>query len=558
MKRPSINELSLREKIAQLLMIQQYSLLQKCEVDETLPRSTEEMLSIMEKYQYGSLWGCGNMNLNNANMAEINIGHKTNTTEYKRWIEMVSAPVKLPMLIGMDCENGAGRIFSDATDTSAPLSIGAANSEKLAYELGAAVAREMKAAGGNWRWTPILDVPNRFNGVGVGRSYSDEPERLARLSVATMKGIQSENVAATAKHFPGCDPYEFRDSHIVTTIINLSMEEWEKTQGKLFQELIEEGVYSVMIGHTAFPAADDTMLNGRYIPATFSKRVINGLLREKMKFEGVVITDGITMAGLTSMCSYEEMLIRLINAGNDVILGVNPYDSEVIYKAVEDGKIPIERINESCERVLKLKEKLGLFQPEKEAIDIRDEVFKTQEIDQQIAEKSITLVCDKKNQIPLRADKIKNVAIVCSSHLNSTVSELKIMQEEFEKRGAIVKMIGHIHEKESVKKLAQDNDLIIYAAYVAAHRPMGMPSLYGEQMETYFNAFSYGKEKSIGVSMGYPYLYHDAMAGVDTFFNIYSTNPASLKAFVKTLYGEIPVSRSSPIDITPKLRYVYC
>lgn len=99
--------------------------------------------------------------------------------------------------------------------------------------------------------------------------------------------------------------------------------------------------------------------------------------------------------------------------------------------------------------------------------------------------------------------------------------------------------------------------LVFSIAYIAPHRPMGMPSLYGKQMETFFNAFSFGKEKSIGVSMGYPYMHIDFMGGADAFFNIYSTNPEALKAFVKVLYGELEPTTESPVDIEPKLRYIF-
>ncbi len=557
MKRPELSELSLKEKISQLLMINQYTLLQRTEIDERQQRTPLEQKEIMEKYQYGSLWATGNMKLNVPNMADINIGYKVTTAEYKEWIDKTSAPVRLPMLIGTDCENGGGVIFSDATQVSSPLSIGAAASPELAYELGAAIAREIKIAGCNWRWTPIVDLANRFCGVDVGRAYSDNPELLADIAVAHMKGMQSEGVAATAKHFPGTDPYEFRDSHIVTTEIILSLEEWEKTQAVTFQKMIDAGVYTIMIGHKAFPAADDEKLNGYTIPATMSKKIIEGILREKMGFKGLVITDAVTMAGLTSMCDYDEMLIRLINAGNDILLGINPTDYEIVEKAVLDGKIPMERIDTSCNRVLELKEKLGLFDKDDEVLNIESEAEKTRAIDVKIAEKAVTMLCNN-GIVPLNKEKIKKVAIICSTHVEQTYDEIKVMIDEFEKRGAKADLIKHLETKEIVQEIAENYDLIIYAGYVAPHRPMGMPSLYGDEMFTYFNAFSFGKEKSIGVSMGYPYLYHDTMQGARTFFNIYSTAPNSQIAFVKTLYGELPLNTHSPIDIEPKLRYVYC
>lgn len=156
--------------------------------------------------------------------------------------------------------------------------------------------------------------------------------------------------------------------------------------------------------------------------------------------------------------------------------------------------------------------------------------------------------------LPLNKENIKKVTIVCSSHFSETRNEIEVMKQEFEKRGAEVQIIEELNDLETI---ANENDLIIYAVYIAPHRPMGMPSLYGKKIETYFRAFTFGKEKSIGVSMGYPYVHFDFMGGADTFLNIYSTNPEALIAFVKAIYGEITPTTKSPIDIEPKIRCVY-
>ena len=557
MKRPELNELTLTEKIAQLLMPNEYTVLQKCEISEETPRPKAEIAEFMSKYQYGSFWGSGNMLNRNANLAESNVGLNANASEYKAWLEELQSNVRIPMLVGVDCENGTNNMVTDGTRTSVAISIGAADDEELTFELAAAVAREIKALGANWRWTPILDLHNRFGGGGI-RVYSDNLDRISKLARATIRGTQSENVASTIKHFPGHDIYEFRDAHFVETIITMPFDDWWNTQAKVFQNMINEGVDSVMVEHIAFPAVDDTKRNGKYIPATMSKKIVTGLLREKMGFKGVIITDGITMASLTSFCDYEDMLIGLINAGNDILLGVNPYDYEIIEKAVLDGRIPMSRIDESAERVLALKEKIGLFDDNRQEYKMSEESKKTVEIDRKIAEKSITLLYDNLNILPLKKENIKNITIVCTSNFSGTIQEIEVMKKEFEARGAKVNIIDHISTKEEVQKLAEENDFILYAAYVGPHRPLGMPSLHGTAMGTYFNAFSFGKEKSIGISMGYPYLCHDAMTGAGTFLNIYSTSPETQKAFVKVLYGEIEPTTNSPVDLEMKLRYVYC
>ena len=549
MKRPEINELTLEEKIGQLLMLSQGSLLR----GENGCITREEMKEILEKYQYGSMLGQGGI-LFAKNLFMSDKGDDAITAaKIKEMLDDLSSVVRIPMIFGADCGNGC-TIASDGTNISGALAIGAADDENLTYELSKAVAREIKAAGIRWRFAPTVDMINRYNGVSFARTYSDDPEKIIKHAVKAIKGMESEGIAATVKHFPGLDPYEIRDAHLTDVSIRISLDEWRKTIAKPYKEVIAQGVDSVMVVHSSFPAVDDTMINGRYIPATFSKKIIQGLLREELGFDGVVITDGICMASLTTMCPYEEMLVRLVNAGNDVLLGTRIEDGDVIKKAVLDGRIPMERINESAERVLKLKEKIGLFKDEPEKIDINEQTVITREIDRQIAEKSITLVRDRQSLIPINKEKIKRVTIVCSSHFSETIKEIEVMKNEIEQRGAKVKIIEEITNME---KVADETDLIIYAVYIAPHRPMGMPSLYGKQMETYFRAFSYGKEKSIGVSMGYPYVHFDFMGGADTFLNIYSTNPASLKAFVKAIYGEITPTTKSPVDIEPKLRLVY-
>lgn len=557
MKRPQISELTLEEKIGQLLMVAQYPLFVKVVDGVEIPRTEEEIKEIMQKCQFGSIWGQGKLKMKNVNLAEEDADGKANAAEYKEFIKDIEKNVRIPMLVGMDCENGA-TLVDGGTSISGPLSIGAADDEKLTFDLAQSVAKEMRAAGGNWRWSPVVDIANRFCGVSSGRTFSDNAEMIVKHAVAAVKGTESAGVASTIKHFPGMDPYEMRDGHFTKTMINISYEEWKNTQARTFQGVFDAGVDTVMVGHIAFPAVDDTMVNGRYLPATISEKIIKKLLREEMGFDGVVITDGIGMASLQTICPFEEVLVRAINAGNDILLGVAPFAADVVKQAVLDGRIPMERIDESAERVLKLKEKLGLFDDKEEEFDIYAQSEITRKIDREIAEKSVTLVRERCKLIPVNKEDIKKVTIICSSHYSGTIKELEAMKAEFQARGAKVDIIEDLPENGSqVKILAQENDLLVYAAYIAPHRPMGMPSLYGSKMETFFNAFSHGKEKSIGVSLGYPYMHIDFMGNADVFFNLYAPNPEAMRAFVMAVYGEIEPTRKSPVDIEPKLRYVF-
>lgn len=556
MKKPELCELTLEEKISQLLLLRQGHLTNIVDGDPR-PKTKEQRQALMRTNHFTGIWSYGRVKMETANVAEE--GTRVSTGEQKELIDEAQENVKIPLLVGVDCENGTGYTFLDGTKVGTSAMIGAADDEALTFQLNAAVAREIKASGANWRWGPIVDTRGRFC-PGITRSFSDNPEKIIKHAIAAMCGTESEGVAATVKHFPGHDIYNFRDSHLTNTSLTYSLEEWESGQGRIFQALIDAGASTIMTTHTAFPAVDNETLNGNFVPTTLSKKIIQGLLRDKMGFDGVLVTDAIMMAGLTNFCSYEQILIRAINAGHDILLGVAPGDFDIVRQAVLDGRIPMERIDESCARVLKLKEKLGLFAPEKEEIDMRAQVQITSQINDKLAKKAVTLLYDHNGLLPVSQEKVRKVAIVAASHVRTFFEDLRVMKEEFEKRGAVTDIYAQPFEggSKTLRRIEKEYDLIVYAAYVAMHQPLGMPSLYGDQAGLFFSAFRGGVEKTVGVSMGYPYLHFDMMTGARTFVNTYSPSPECQKAFVSGIYGEIPFVGISPYDVEPKLRLVYC
>lgn len=556
MKKPELSELTLEEKISQLLLLRQGHLTNVVDGDPR-PKTKEQREALMQTNHFGGLWSYGRVKMETANLAEE--GTRVSVKEQKELIDEAQDNVKIPLLVGVDCENGAGYTFLDGTKVGTSAMIGAADDEELTFQLNAAVAREIRASGANWRWGPIVDTRGRFS-PGLTRSFSDNPDKIIKHAIAAMRGTQSEKVAATIKHFPGHDIYNFRDSHLTSTHLTYTLEEWKKGQGSIFQALVDAGAWSIMTTHTAFPAVDDEMVNGNYVPATLSKKIIQGLLREQMGYNGVLITDAIMMSGLTNFCSHEEILIRAINAGHDMLLGVAPGDFDIVHKAVLDGRIPVERIDESCERILELKEKIGLFGAEAEEIDIAKQAQLTAQINEKLAKKSVTLLYDHNNLLPVSKEKTRKVAIIATSHMQSFFDDLEVMKAEFEKRGAATDIYAQPFEggSRTIRRIEREYDLIIYAGYVAMHQPLGMPSLYGDQAGLFFAAFKNGVEKTIGLSMGYPYLHFDMMTGARTFVNTYSHSPECQKAFVSAIYGEAPFEGVSPFDVEPKLRLVYC
>jgi beta-N-acetylhexosaminidase len=340
-------------------------------------------------------------------------------------------------------------------------------------------------------------------------------------------------------------------------VIDLTIEEWWEQQAPTFQAAIDAGVLGIMGTHRAFPAADDEMVNGRYIPCTCSKKVLTDILRNQMGFKGVMITDGINMTALAAQFPREEMLIRAIEAGNDMVCGAILEDFDTLYNAIEDGKLSMERVDEACERVLTLKEQVGLFDETRELPKMEDIVPKTKEVCKQIVDKSVTLVRDHNHIIPLNKEKIKKVLLIISTHAPQPEKLIEPMVRALEAQGFEVEVSVDLDSADRLKIYADSKDLILYVGYVAPHIPKGMPSLFGEKMATYHSAFSFGAEKSVCVSLGDPLLGNNAMAGGNTYFNIYSPSEASQEAFVKVLVGEIPYSTESPVDVEMKRRIIY-
>ena len=553
MKKPQLCEMTLTEKIGQLLMFH-----------GNCVGTLDELLEVIEKYQPGTFWldalprGEAGSNAGEAFGLDTTSrdGSSYPMAEDKRYAALLNSKVKYPMLFADDSGQGLQARYTDRTRAVAPFSVGAADDEELTYQLYKGVAAENRAAGKRWRWSPVIDMPNRLAGASVGRAYADDMDTMIKHSIATCRAQESEGVVSCVKHFPGANPYGILDSHFVSNYITISLEEWEEAQGLAFKRMIDAGVMSIMLSHKGFPAVDDEKINGKYVGTSISKKITTGLLRERLGFKGVIITDDVQMGGYSSQAPREELIVRTVNAGCDVLLGVKVRDAEIVHEAVADGRIPMWRIDESCQRVLDMKEKIGLFDDEETPYTPPAEAKRMMtEAAEKISERALTLLYDRNNLLPVSKDKIKSVAIVYISHSEGGLKTMETLKAEFEKRGAEAKIYDCIdfdNRDEIFEK-----DLILYLGWISQHNPMGMPSFHDRRMQSFFHAFTVSNERSIGISLGYPYIHLDSMSGANTFINAYSCDERTLVALARAIYGEIPFVGKSPVDIEPKLRKIY-
>jgi len=269
----------------------------------------------------------------------------------------------LPLLVSSDLESGAGRMIGGATLFPDLMALAAAGDTDLARLMGEATAVEGRAYGVHWTFGPVVDLNvHPGNPIANTRGLSDNAETTARFASALVEGMQSHGLAATVKHFPG-DGWDDRDQHLATSINPLTREEWERHVGLTYRRTFAAGCWTTMIGHIALPSVDagDPLDPAGPPPAILSRKVTTDFLRGELGFDGLVVSDAIEMNGSGSRVgSAYELVVKLVNAGNDMLLFCNAKrDFGILKEAVANGDVSVARIDEAVTRILILKERLG-------------------------------------------------------------------------------------------------------------------------------------------------------------------------------------------------------
>lgn len=267
---------------------------------------------------------------------------------------------KLPLLFGVDQEGGRiSRMPDEVKNLPASLAIGNVNNREYSYEIGTLLGKQVKAFGFNLDFAPVLDVHSNPNNPVIGdRSFGTDPKVVSTHGVETMKGIQSENIIPVVKHFPGHGDTSV-DSHLELPIVNKNLDELEQLELIPFAEAVENGADVVMAAHILLPQIDQDY------PSSMSKVIMTDILREQLGFNGVIITDDMTMGAIVKNYSVAAASVQSVKAGMDIILVAHGEENiiaaaEALKAAVENGEITEERINESVARIIRLKQKYNL------------------------------------------------------------------------------------------------------------------------------------------------------------------------------------------------------
>ncbi|GGA39093.1 beta-N-acetylhexosaminidase [Psychrobacillus lasiicapitis] len=285
-------------------------------------------------------------------------------------IKKESEDEKFPLFLGVDQEGGRISRLPGLSKLPTNKDIGKLNNPSYSYKIGTHLGEELNAFGFNLDFAPVLDVnSNPENPVIGDRSFGNNVDIVSELGVQTMKGIQSQNIISVVKHFPGHGDTDV-DSHLELPIIEKSLEDLQKLELIPFKRAMEEGADVIMVAHILMPKLDPGF------PSSLSYEIITTLLREQLHFEGVIMTDDMTMNAITHNYEIGEAAVRAVTAGNDIVLIAHDYKNvlkaiNAIEESVKDGEISEERINESVHRILALKENYKLVNKEVTAVNLQ-------------------------------------------------------------------------------------------------------------------------------------------------------------------------------------------
>ena len=348
-----------------------------------------------------------NQDVGNIILFKRNIQTAQQVRQLTQSLQMIAkeAGHRYPLLIMIDQENGMVRRLGQST-TIFPgnMALGAIGSEQIAYDIALATGRELKALGINMNLAPVVDVNNNPANPVIGvRSFGEDPYLVARLGAAMVKGYRAAGIITSLKHFPGHGDTAV-DSHLALPIIPYTMERLEAIELVPFKSAIEAGADSEMIAHLNLPS----LMQGEALPATVSPVVITELLREKLGFDGLIISDCMEMQALSDTVGTVQGTVSALRAGIDLVLVSHHYprqrDSiEAVQAAVRDGALSADRVRQAAERVLQLKARALSWDnlPEAPALAlIGNEAH--QQLRDRAYERSTTLVRNADGLLPLR------------------------------------------------------------------------------------------------------------------------------------------------------------
>ena len=466
---------------------------------------------------------------------------------------------RIPMLLSANLEAGGDGIVAEGTCFGKQMQVAATGEEEQAYRLGKVCAREGKAVGCNYAFAPVVDIDKNYhNPITNVRTYGSDRDTVLAYARQYIKACEEEGMLTSPKHFPG-DGVDERDQHILTSVNDLSREEWDDSYGYIYRNLIEDGVKTIMVGHIALPAYQSD--KEKYLPATLSHDILTGLLREKLHFNGLIISDATPMVGFCSAMEREKAVYTAIMAGIDMFLFNKDYDEDYDFmlKAYNEGKLTKERLEEAVKRILAVKASMKLHEGDnqtdrKELAKVGCELYR--QWAEECADKAITLVKDNQKLLPVSSQEHKRVLYQMIGDCASNERVEKTFVTAMQKYG--YEMIPYEREVfdfnkplpfDSVTQFRNKYDLVVYIGNIenASNKTTNRINWYalfglGNNIPWFVK-----EVPTMFISLQNPYHLLDVPM-VSTYINCYSNHDAVIEAVVDKINGKSEFKGHSPID----------
>lgn len=493
------------------------------------------------------------------------------TEECVETVERLQNSTKIPLLISANLEAGVNQTSTTGTKVGCEMAIAATDDVKYAEALGDIIGKEAGSLGVNWAFSPIIDIDyNWRNPITNTRTFGSDPKRVKEFGEMFVKTVQGHGMATSIKHFPG-DGVDERDQHLLASVNTMDCDEWMDTFGKAYKGCIDQGALTAMVGHIMLPSwskkLNPSLKDEDILPGLVSEELLNGLLRGELGFNGMIVTDSSTMAGMGTCLSREKAVPLTIAAGCDMFLFTKNLEEDMGFmrQGVENGTITPERLDDAVRRILATKAALDL--PGKQE---RNELVPTLEaaksvvgcdehkvISKEVADKSITMVKEEKGVLPISKEKYPRVLLYgketkgTKMSLNVTSGVVDSVKQRLEDEGfqvtRFVPADGFEGLATPVKDVIDNYDLIVYVANLSTKSNQTVVRLeWDEPMGADCPVFM-NDVATIFISTENPYHLADAPR-VKTYINTYGSTPEILSSLVDKLMGRSEFVGKSPVD----------
>lgn len=471
------------------------------------------------------------------------------------WLNELQRWSDVPLLVSADLEWGPGTRLLGATTLPVNMALSATGDLRNVYEAGRITALEARAAGIHMAFAPVADINvNPANPVINTRSYGADPATVAMHVSAFVAGARDAGLLAVAKHFPGHGDTEV-DSHLAMPVLSAPLSRIEEVELVPFRAAIDAGVDGIMTAHLSVPALDPL---GPGRPATLSPTILNDLLRERLEFGGLIITDALIMDGVKDRASRGEVAVLALEAGADVLL--MPPDArdaiDAVVAAVWSGRIDRSRIDASVRRVLRAKQAAGLddsTQTDVAAFSrmLADSVHS--EWAERMAERSLTLVRTARGALPIDFAALPTPSIAAIVFDEPRSSERgATFADEMRRRGADVR-VERLHRSADARDLrraeraAQAADIVVFLSFSNAapwRGRLGLPSQVAASVDRL------AARGALIFNFGNPYLLQQ-LPSAETYLLAWSDGVVEERAAARALAGEVAVTGLLPIPLDP-------